>query len=545
MCVGRMNRRPQILVPDLPVREDHIFRQDEAVWTLATGRAQEIEVSLGVVVASSREGNQDLYRIHWPGFAWKDDYIVQKLLPPPGTMILIPTRWRKSPLNLLPPPTLAQRVYISALVPQDMRDLAPEPLRGQEYAGMQEDEGDRDLPDEHQYNVPRLPDVEVGVIPTPAEVRGELCHSVLARKVRDEAAVQILALRRGAGHQLPVDVDGALDLIVSEIKAQETRGLFVSEHLYWLWCERLMQGAVRLMYCPICNTGVTFGQRTSFNAHLNREHDLLATTHACGFPTCPYSSMFVEYLLSDDILPLLATMRPTKLPGGDNSFREDPSEPRDRYQQETSPSPSPAPCVGTCPDGRNRTRELARSSSSSSAPPPQEVDEAETDDDDSSGGEEDSDDDDPPPPHLLGLSLVHQQGEALAQQRRLALVQGLGMEPIVGTPRDGALARQTEEKTLPEVLRGGLHGLLLVEVPEEQLLGTWIKAGPSPRMLPLREHRNDPPCAINRSQDQSGPGETSDAGQLYVQKLSSGDGPRTYVNINELNFITRLSFITL
>lgn len=78
MCVGRMNRRPQVLVPDLPVREDHIFRQDEAVWTLATGRAQEIEVSLGVVVASSREGNQDLYRIHWPGFAWKDDYIVQK-----------------------------------------------------------------------------------------------------------------------------------------------------------------------------------------------------------------------------------------------------------------------------------------------------------------------------------------------------------------------------------------------------------------------------------------------------------------------------------
>lgn len=129
--------------------------------------------------------------------------------------ILIPTRWRKSPLNLLPPPTLAQRVYISALVPQDMRDLAPEPLRGQEYAGMQEDEDDRDLPDEHQYNVPRLPDVEVGVIPTPAEVRGELCHSVLARKVRDEAAVQILALRRGAGHQLPVGVDGALDIIVS------------------------------------------------------------------------------------------------------------------------------------------------------------------------------------------------------------------------------------------------------------------------------------------------------------------------------------------
>lgn len=144
--------------------------------------------------------------------------------------------------------------------------------------------------------------------------------------------------------------------LFAEIKAQETRGLFVSEHLYWLWCERLMQGAVRLMYCPICNTGVTFGQRTSFNAHLNREHDLLATTHACGFPTCPYSSMFVAdvrrhwishheglpvvfnrpKLLSDDILPLLATMRPTKLPGGDNSFREDPSEPRDRYQQETS-----------------------------------------------------------------------------------------------------------------------------------------------------------------------------------------------------------------
>lgn len=94
-----------------------------------------------------------------------------------------------------------------------MRDLAPEPLRGQEYAGMQEDEDDRDLPDEHQYNVPRLPDVEVGVIPTPAEVRGELCHSVLARKVRE--AIQILALRRGAGHQLPVGVDGALDIIVS------------------------------------------------------------------------------------------------------------------------------------------------------------------------------------------------------------------------------------------------------------------------------------------------------------------------------------------
>lgn len=147
--------------------------------------------------------------------------------------------------------------------------------------------------------------------------------------------------------------------LFAEIKAQETRGLFVSEHLYWLWCERLMQGAVRLMYCPICNTGVTFGQRASFNTHFHREHDLLATTHA-HLPVleyvcrrCPSALDLSPRGTASRIQSTQASLgrhitavvnhetdeaagRQSEETGGDNSFREDPSEPRDRSQQETS-----------------------------------------------------------------------------------------------------------------------------------------------------------------------------------------------------------------